>query len=201
MGLSSPKEFIEDDPIESENAVGKIKEINVESNLLPQMSKQAFERRQQILKEINSKPASNKRKREESVDKKPAKKKKKALIFNNFNTSYSVVEIAAKNQGFKVVDKDHLLVPSGEYKLNYRLLYGQNQPIKPEDFDVVWFDLAIQPEVVSKLKPYQRISQWPGISVLTHKNRMAKNLALMKKQFPKDFNFFPETFVLPNDLP
>lgn len=54
--------------------------------------------------------------------------------------------------------------------------------------------------MVSKLKSHQRISQWPGISVLSHKNRLAKNLMLMQKHHPEAYNFFPLTYLLPNDL-
>ena len=93
-----------------------------------------------------------------------------------------------------------MLVPTPEYRANHKLLYGPYASIQPEEFDVVWFDLAIQPEVVSKLKSHQRISQWPGISVLSHKNRLAKNLMLMQKHHPSAYNFFPLTYLLPNDL-
>jgi len=51
--------------------------------------------------------------------------------------------------------------------------------IQPEEFDIAWFDLPITADVLSKIKPYQRVSQWPGISVLSHKNKLAKNLKLM----------------------
>ena len=46
--LASPKDCTMEEPVESENVAAMIKEINVESNnsyMLPQMTKQAFERR------------------------------------------------------------------------------------------------------------------------------------------------------------
>lgn len=51
-----------------------------------------------------------------------------------------------------------------------------------------------------KLKPYQRISQWPGIAVVAHKNKLGQNLTLMRKEFPEDYDFFPATFVLPYEM-
>ena len=35
---------------------------------------------------------------------------------------------------------------------------------------------------------------------LARKNLLAKNLMAMQKQFPKEFNFFPKTWLLPSDL-
>ena len=40
---------------------------------------------------------------------------------------------------------------------------NQNFVPQPEEFDIVWFDLAISPDILYRLKPYQRVSQWPGI--------------------------------------
>ena len=70
----------------------------------------------------------------------------------------------------------------------------------PEEFDIIWFDLAITPDVLYKLKPYQRISQWPGIAVVAHKNKLGQNLTLMRKEFPEDYDFFPATFILPYEM-
>lgn len=36
---------------------------------------------------------------------------------------------------------------------------------------------------------------------LSRKNHLGKNLTKMKKQFPKEYNFFPKTWLLPGDLP
>lgn len=66
-----------------------------------------------------------------------------------------------------------------------------------DEFDICWFDLAIQPDTLHKLKPYQRLSQWPGIESIAHKNKLAKNLRSLQKEFPEEYNFFPSTFILP----
>ena len=49
-------------------------------------------------------------------------------------------------------------------KQNNQMAYNsQNYVPQPEEFDIVWFDLAITPDILYRLKPYQRVSQWPGI--------------------------------------
>lgn len=58
-------------------------------------------------------------------------------------------------------------------------------------------DNAIPSETLSKLKPYQRISQFPGIAVVSNKSKLARNLMKMRKEYPSEYDFFPQTFVLP----
>ena len=60
--------------------------------------------------------------------------------------------------------------------------------------------MAIPLDILHKLKPYQRISQWPGIQVVAHKNRLGQNLMIMRKEFPIDYDFFHVTFVLPQEF-
>lgn len=59
------------------------------------------------------------------------------------------------------------------------------------DFDIAWIDNSILPEVLSKLKTYQRISQFPGISVISNKKKLASGLMKMYKRFPEEYNIFP----------
>ena len=69
-----------------------------------------------------------------------------------------MVELAARLVGFKTVYRDHNLRPCPEVLAQHRLAPGIYSSIKADEFDVVWFDLAIPPEVVSKLKKYQKVS-------------------------------------------
>ena len=80
----------------------------------------------------------------------PKKVKDQKLIVNTFNTEYKVVVTAAKKMGFKNTKFDPTL---NAFPPNNRNI----------DVDVFWYDLAIQPEILYRLKPYQRVSQWPGI--------------------------------------
>jgi hypothetical protein len=84
----------------------------------------------------------------------PLKKRKKKLIFNTFNSNYPVIDLAAKNCGFKPIFKDHNLVPSAELKAAHKLAPGLYSSITVEEFDVVWFDLTVSAEVLQKIKPH-----------------------------------------------
>lgn len=51
-----------------------------------------------------------------------------------------------------------------------------------------------------KMKPYQRISQWPGIQIIAHKNKLGQNLMMMRKEFPEAYGFTPATYILPYEM-
>lgn len=44
---------------------------------------------------------------------------------------------------------------------------------------------------------HQKINHFPGIYVLARKNLLGLHLMAMQKKFPNDYNFFPETWMLP----
>ena len=71
---------------------------------------------------------------------------------------------------------------------------------KKLEFDICWFDLQATPDVLRELKPYQRISQWPGIGVVAHKNKLGANLMYLRSIFEDDYDFFPLTYMLPFDM-
>lgn len=62
------------------------------------------------------------------------------------------------------------------------------------DWDIYWSDVAVPPEKVNKLWPYQRINYCPNISQLARKNHLAKHLKRMAKDYKDDYNFFPKTW-------
>jgi tubulin polyglutamylase TTLL6/13 len=66
-----------------------------------------------------------------------------------------------------------------------------------EDWDIYWTDNSVQPERIAKMKPYQKINHFPGMFQLSRKNHLARNLIKMAKQFPKEYKFFPKTYLLP----
>jgi tubulin polyglutamylase TTLL6/13 len=45
--------------------------------------------------------------------------------------------------------------------------------------------------------PYQRINHFPGMFQLSRKNNLGRNLMKMQKVFPKEYKFFPKTYLLP----
>lgn len=69
------------------------------------------------------------------------------------------------------------------------------------DWDIYWNDTAgTTPEQLAKLQPHQRINHYPGMYQLARKNNLSRNLMRMHKIFPSDFNFFPKTWVLPQEM-
>jgi tubulin polyglutamylase TTLL6/13 len=53
------------------------------------------------------------------------------------------------------------------------------------------------------MQPNQKINHLPGMFSLARKNHLGRNLMKMKKQFPDEYKFFPQTWLLPaeyNDL-
>jgi tubulin polyglutamylase TTLL6/13 len=53
------------------------------------------------------------------------------------------------------------------------------------------------------MRPHQKINHFPAMFNLSRKNYLARNLNKMKKVFPDDYNFYPQTWTLPaeyNDL-
>ncbi len=51
-----------------------------------------------------------------------------------------------------------------------------------------------------KMEAYQKINHFPGMSNLSRKNLLAKNLQRMQEEFPDEYDFFPKTWMLPYDL-
>ena len=45
----------------------------------------------------------------------------------------------------------------------------------------------------------QRINHFPTMSVISRKNTLALTLAKMKEEFPQDYDYYPRTFLYPND--
>jgi tubulin polyglutamylase TTLL6/13 len=68
-----------------------------------------------------------------------------------------------------------------------------------EEFDLIWCDLALPIERVMRLKPWQRVSNIPGMHALTRKNHLGRNLNALRAYFPQDYEFYPHTWLLPQD--
>jgi len=103
-------------------------------------------------------------------------KKKNRIVMNVMNTQYNVVRKVAK----KVF----------HFKLSYAI---------SNDWDIFWADYGITPEMLSKMKSYQKVNHFPAIYCLARKENLAKNLMRMKKIYPKEYNFFPVTWCIPRD--
>ena len=101
---------------------------------------------------------------------------KNRLIINLSQTKYEVIKDVGKKLKMKA-----------------------SQEKESAEFDLFWTDMAVQPDQLARLKPFQKINHWPGMFSLHRKNNLGKLLMRMHKKFPEYYNFFPKTYILPAD--
>ncbi|CDW79462.1 tubulin-tyrosine ligase family protein [Stylonychia lemnae] len=117
-----------------------------------------------------------------SSDQKQAKKEEKKkkpqyLYLCTAKTRYVVVKKACRQLGFKQTEDENA------------------------DWDLYWCDTGgITPEQLSKMLNYQRINHFPGMYQLARKNNLCRNLMRMNRAFKQDYNFFPKTWILPQEM-
>ena len=99
------------------------------------------------------------------------------IIVNIFNTEYEIIQ--------KVMEK------------NFKYLVTEDEF---SEFDLCWADTALSTEKYIALKTYQKINHFPGMSCIARKNNLGRNLMRLQKLFPDDYNFFPQTWLLPIDF-
>jgi tubulin polyglutamylase TTLL6/13 len=69
-----------------------------------------------------------------------------------------------------------------------------------EEWDLWFIDAPVLPTLLTRMKYHQRVNHFPGMYAMARKNLLAKNLLMMQKYFPKEYNFFPNTWLLPGDI-
>lgn len=68
-----------------------------------------------------------------------------------------------------------------------------------DQWTVYWTDCSVSVERCTSMKNFQRINHFPGMSEICRKDLLSRNLTRMMKQYPKEYAFFPRTWVLPAD--
>jgi tubulin polyglutamylase TTLL5 len=79
---------------------------------------------------------------------------------------------------------------------------GLKEATTGNNFTLLWSSGAIKPEVYKNLKKYQKINHFPKSKEITRKDFLYKNICKLQshlKANQKDFNFIPESFILPNE--
>lgn len=108
-------------------------------------------------------------------------KKKKTynrILFWSAECKYSVIIDRVKELGWKLIDDER-----NENKVN-----------------IYWIDVATIHERFRTIQPWQIINHFPGMPNIARKNRMGQNLNRLAKLFPKEYSFFPRTWILPGEL-
>ena len=95
---------------------------------------------------------------------------------------YSVVKRSAAALGWKLIDES----ASDKVKRNCH---------------VIWVDRSfVNDKLFLSLQKWQRINHFPGMTNICRKTRLAHNLELMRKRFPREYGFYPLTFILPQQF-
>lgn len=103
-------------------------------------------------------------------------KKRDKIIINLKYTQYEILAKVAEELGYKVTRTDKT------------------------EYDIIWFDLPPVANILSKLKNFQRINHFPGVSQVSNKSYLARNLNRMAKVHPNGYSFFPQTWMLPSEF-
>lgn len=70
-----------------------------------------------------------------------------------------------------------------------------------KNVNILWMDTANGvSSVFHHIQPWQCVNHFPGMLHIARKIRLAQHLEFMKKEFPSDYSFFPQTFILPRDF-
>jgi tubulin polyglutamylase TTLL6/13 len=66
--------------------------------------------------------------------------------------------------------------------------------------NLFWIDRSKMLEFYEIMQPWQCINHFPGMPNVANKNKMGQNLNRMLKLFPKEYAFYPRTWILPNQM-
>jgi tubulin polyglutamylase TTLL6/13 len=109
------------------------------------------------------------------VKKKPSSKKKAYRPGACLNLcKYPIIHECAEKMGFRIVNDD-------------------------EEYTLFWADCSVSNERIAKFTKYHRHNHFPGMSEISRKDTLGRNLNRMLRAFPDEFSFFPRTWNLPQD--
>jgi len=64
----------------------------------------------------------------------------------------------------------------------------------------MWRDTAISVDFLATMQQHQKVNHFPGMSNLSRKAQLTRNLKRMQNAFPDSYAFFPLTFIIPQDI-
>jgi len=62
---------------------------------------------------------------------------------------------------------------------------------------LIWSDTAVSVERIIELKTFQKINHFPSMGEICRKDNLARNMAKMQRAHPDEYNFIPQTWVIP----
>lgn len=66
--------------------------------------------------------------------------------------------------------------------------------------NIVWWDGSIPVEEFNSIKPEQHVNKIPGMDYLCYKSILFNSLNQMQSLYPNYYNFFPKTYLLPQQF-
>jgi tubulin polyglutamylase TTLL6/13 len=105
-------------------------------------------------------------------------KKRARVLFWSAECKYSVILERANEHDWKPVDDE-----KQQGKVN-----------------ILWIDVATIHEHFRSIQPWQCINHFPGMPNVARKNKMGQNLNKLLKVFPKEYSFYPRTWILPGEM-
>jgi len=117
------------------------------------------------------------------------------LEFRSFERELNADFSSLEDKGvyFKMLTTGARIV---EQVLKDNELYPTRSNTKPSIF---WSGSMISHDFYSSLDCYQKINHFPKSNEISRKDFMFINIVKMKQKFPRDFDFIPNSFVLPKD--
>jgi tubulin polyglutamylase TTLL6/13 len=67
-------------------------------------------------------------------------------------------------------------------------------------WDLLWTDNAVEADLLGRMQQHQKVNHFPGMFALSRKNQLARGLLRMRRAFPCDYSFYPDTWLVPADL-
>ncbi len=89
------------------------------------------------------------------------------------------------------------LLPSPPLVRRVARRFGLRPVGEDEEWTLYWTDTSVLLERVMNMKRYQKINHFPGMLEICRKDLLARNMTRMLKLFPKEYNCFPRTWVMP----
>ena len=113
-----------------------------------------------------------------STKSQPKKVAKRSPWLWSGDCKYEVIKSVAKDNGYKLQDSEQ-----SEAKSN-----------------MFWVDVATIQDRFKTILPWQMMNHFPGMPNIARKQRMGQNLNKMQKVFPKEYGFYPRTWILPAEM-
>jgi tubulin polyglutamylase TTLL5 len=98
------------------------------------------------------------------------------------------------NMCFKMIKSDSRLVKSILYSYGFTQCSRKNDKV-----NFIWANTHMNGQTLRTFLPWQRINHFPRSVSITKKDMLHQNLSLMRKHFGCCYDFYPESFVLPDD--